>query len=372
MNADAPRYVFIYYSGANTDLVRKFTADLTMRGVEFWIDKNGLQPGMPNWESGVRNALEKCSALLYIVTPESRDSRAVKGELAIAEMQQRRIVPVWLAGDQWANTAQIDYISMQYIDARGAAVYLPALDKIVETLDLTSAAMVARTAINSIKPPARNPDFEPRNPFKGLKAFDEADQNDFFGREDLINDLLADVAAMKETRFLALVGASGSGKSSVIRAGLLPRLRLAHPNWVFLPPMLPGATPLKELMASLFTALGARGIAPDTILDSLQKPNAQALDLYARALVPNTSANAVLVVDQFEELFIQTAKEERRQFISLLTLAASEARGSLIVIVTLRADFYDRPLNYEMLARLIEKHTRAVTPLTLADLKDAS
>ena len=92
---------------------------------------------------------------------------------------------------------------------------------------------------------------EAANPYKGLRAFEEADAADFFGREALTERL---VERLRETRFLAVVGPSGSGKSSVVRAGLVPALRRGalpgSESWPIVE-MFPGAYPLEELEAAL-------------------------------------------------------------------------------------------------------------------------
>jgi hypothetical protein len=96
---------------------------------------------------------------------------------------------------------------------------------------------------------------EERNPYKGLRAFTEADALDFFGREQLTRRLIARLGETGPgSRFLAVVGPSGGGKSSVVRAGLVPAIRhgaLGGPEDPFIAEMFPGAHPLDELEASL-------------------------------------------------------------------------------------------------------------------------
>ena len=98
------------------------------------------------------------------------------------------------------------------------------------------------------------------NPYKGLRAFKEADADDFFGREELTGQLLARLAEPgKGNRFLAVVGPSGSGKSSVVKAGLIPALRAGalpgSEKW-FILEMIPGAHPLEELEVALLRVSG--------------------------------------------------------------------------------------------------------------------
>ncbi len=368
------RPVFVSYASANREVVYPLTNDLVARGVQFWIDKDGLKPGMPDWERGIRDALRQCSVLLYMVSPESLESRAVRGELAIAEMLGIPVLAIWIKGDRWPDSAKIEYISAQRIDARPAN-YAAALALIVESIDREQSKSGTIGNTVAVSPPVSKLDpvspftFTPRNPYKGLKAFDESDKGDFFGRSELTAELVSDVNGMTDTRFLAVIGPSGSGKSSVVRAGLIPKLREPNPEWVFLPPMTPGASPLKALTSTVSKQSSKSNTA---IREDLDARAGDGLDMLARNIVNTANGRVVLFIDQFEELFTQTASEpERQQFINLLTTAATERNGVLIVILTMRADFYDRPLNYESLAKLIEGHQRTIPPLSLIDLKDA-
>ena len=101
-------------------------------------------------------------------------------------------------------------------------------------------------------------EFEPRNPYKGLRAFGTKDARDFFGREALTSELL-ETLQERASGFLAVVGPSGSGKSSVVMAGLLPRLQrgalTGSESWVYLKPITPGAHPLEALMLALSDVL---------------------------------------------------------------------------------------------------------------------
>jgi hypothetical protein len=85
-----------------------------------------------------------------------------------------------------------------------------------------------------------------------------------------------------------------------------------------------------------------------------------------------TSNYVVLYIDQFEELFTLTEDEgERQQFISIISNAVLESRGKLIVILSMRADFYGHPLNYPSLGKLIKDHNEAILPMTIPELRDA-
>ncbi len=106
------------------------------------------------------------------------------------------------------------------------------------------------------------------------------------------------------------------------------------------------------------------------IREDLEDDSARGLHLLATSLAKRRGTRVVLLIDQFEELFTQTtSEEERRCFIDLLLTAITEPRGPLIVILTLRADFYDRPIQYPELAQFIQNHHQLVLPMDLTDLR---
>jgi WD40 repeat protein/DNA-binding SARP family transcriptional activator len=215
------------------------------------------------------------------------------------------------------------------------------------------------------------PQADQRNPYKGLRAFTESDAGDFFGRGELTRRLVARLAELGPGfRFLAVVGPSGSGKSSVVRAGLVPAIRegaLGDGNDAFVAEMLPGAHPMDELEAALLRI----AVRPVSRLHDRLESSSRGL-LEAADLVAPSGAEVVLVVDQFEEAFTQTASEwERELFLESLRVAAADPESRLRVIVTLRADFYDRPLIYPRFGELFAERTEAVPPLTPDELEQA-
>ncbi|MEP7019294.1 MAG: BTAD domain-containing putative transcriptional regulator [Pseudonocardiales bacterium] len=220
------------------------------------------------------------------------------------------------------------------------------------------------SAIEPIRP-------DVRNPYKGLRAFTEGDARDFFGRGELIARLIGRLHEVGAgSRFLAVIGASGSGKSSVVRAGLVPAIRrgaLGEPERYFVTEMCPGPHPIEELEAALLrVAVRSAARVRDT-LDAGSRGLIQATDLVA----PD-QAELVLVVDQFEEVFTLCANEpEREQFLECLRVAAVDPESRVRVVVTLRADFYDRPLRYPRFGELLAARTEAVPPLTPDELEQA-
>ena len=246
---------------------------------------------------------------------------------------------------------------------------------VIERLGVGEGAPGARAlaeALGSLPSSTSAPGATPtRNPYKGLRPFAESDQSDFFGRTPLVERI---VGRLNQTgtgsRFLAIVGPSGSGKSSVVRAGVVPSIRrgaLAAGDGLVVAEMFPGALPLEELEAAL-VRVASRSIS--RLRDRLESGSRGLLEAAEEALPADTEA--VLLVDQFEELFTLTRDErERELFLESLRVAAVDPTSRLRVIVTLRADFFDRPLAYPRFGELLGLRTEAVPPLTPDELERA-
>lgn len=161
-------------------------------------------------------------------------------------------------------------------------------------------------------------------PYKGLAVFEAEDAQWFFGRERLIAEL---TVRLSEHPFLAVVGPSGSGKSSVLRAGLLPGVSM----WTALV-LTPGAHPLEELAAQLGAACGVPGGA---FLDDWRADTGRVRLAVRQVLAKEPEgARLLLLVDQFEEIFTRCSDEaERRGFIHALTGLASDAGSGASVVL---------------------------------------
>jgi WD40 repeat protein/serine/threonine protein kinase/DNA-binding SARP family transcriptional activator len=261
----------------------------------------------------------------------------------------------------------------------------PAVDEIIEQAtakqpgdrfeDCPAVARALRRALLAHVPlpvlPAEEQ--EPlHNPYKGLEPYQEADAAAFFGREALVQRLLD---RMNETdegrRFLAVVGPSGSGKSSVIQAGLLPALRAGgvtgSENWYVIQ-LVPGARPLAEL------ALALLGVASRDLpeLDDCLRRDVRTLATVANTLLPDDTSELLLIVDQLEAIYTgSTGATERGMFLQQLYNAAIEPHSRLRVLMVLRADFYDRPLAEPGLSQLMGRRTETVCPLTADEVARA-
>ena len=218
------------------------------------------------------------------------------------------------------------------------------------------------------QPAARADD---RPPYRGLETFDEEHADVFFGREGDVQRLLE---KLKASRFLAVLGPSGSGKSSLVRAGLVPALRRGavpgSETWQICL-LRPGARPLTALAAQL--AHVVPGGAMQRTLDGLAADE-RTLHLAVALTLADTapSARVVLVVDQLEEAFTLARDEtERERFLANLVYAASVPDGQAVVVTTMRADFYPRLAAYPEAAQLTAAHQALVAPLDEEGLRQA-
>jgi formylglycine-generating enzyme required for sulfatase activity/type II secretory pathway predicted ATPase ExeA len=353
--------LFISYSRKDIEFVKNLRKDLADHRFGVWIDHEALIPGTRNWEEAILSAIKACDVVLWIATPASKASDYVDWELAIAAAEKKTVYPVWADGDDWLRCVPAGKHKIQYADLRGSR-YTTGLGDLLKALagdhPAAAALSVPKEAVPTL-PVGK----DPRNPYKGLNAFTERDAGDFFGRSALIEALQRRVEACLSSgeRFLAVLGPSGAGKSSVVMAGLLPRLGA---EWRILPRVVPDEHPLENLADALHSALGGSLAALEQDLNSGAK--------YLSRLARSMGKQVLLYIDQFEEVFTRTKDEDERQrFIDLLTYAASDPDGSLFIVLSMRADFYDRPMHYGALGALIARNQVTVLPMSISELYEA-
>ncbi|MBK8434329.1 MAG: ATP-binding protein, partial [Chloroflexi bacterium] len=213
-----------------------------------------------------------------------------------------------------------------------------------------------------------------RIPYLGLSAFQESDAEFFFGRENLVNDLLG---RLQQSHFITIAGPSGSGKSSVARAGLfhaLRRGRLPKSDQWLLATMLPGNHPLESLAVAIERLTKVAGSADSLRHKGLENPHAlhQQVEIL---LTDDPSQRLVLLVDQFEEVFTQTKNEaEQAAFIQLLTHSAHSTQtggNRLTILLSLRSDFISHCARYPALRELLNQQFMLVGGMEAHDLAKA-
>jgi WD40 repeat protein/DNA-binding SARP family transcriptional activator len=216
-------------------------------------------------------------------------------------------------------------------------------------------------------------------PYRGLAAFREEDAPFFFGREAFSAQLLE--AVQHRSLVAVIVGSSGSGKSSSVFAGLLPRLR-AEADWLIVDAR-PGSYPFRAVAGALTTALEPdlteteRLIETQKLATALQQGD---LDLYhvaMRALeVHSYARRLLLVIDQFEELYTLCPEPERQRSFLEALLAAVQAgsgqrRSPLVLLLTLRADFMGQALAHRPFADALQDGSLLLSPMNREELRAA-
>jgi WD40 repeat protein len=214
-------------------------------------------------------------------------------------------------------------------------------------------------------------------PYKGLDYFDEADADLFVGREKLTEKLAERVLALVSkdkagnSRFFAIVGASGSGKSSIVRAGLVPALRWnkTSANWPIYV-LTPSVHPLESLANVM--AREPSLVTTATLMDNLAR-EPRTLGMHCRRVLKTTGGSyLLLVIDQFEELFaLCQSEEERSAFIANLIGASNDDGGGAVVVITLRADFYSYCAKYMQLREVMATNQEYIGAMSDEEMQRA-
>jgi WD40 repeat protein/energy-coupling factor transporter ATP-binding protein EcfA2 len=250
------------------------------------------------------------------------------------------------AGDNKVAVGNITSVSGE-VNVAGGDIYKGY------TADQVSVLVTQITTTFQPKP------FDGRCPYKGLDVFDEEDAQLFFGREKLVDDL---VGRVKHSRTVFVTGPSGSGKSSLVRAGLLHALKQgalkdanAHSERWLYATMKPGRDPIGEL-----ARVAARLAGSTNAEDEIRAKAMEDATIFARwceiTLKDGRDKRVVLFIDQFEEVFTQISKDvERIAFLNLLTYAATVENGRVIVLFSMRSDFVPNCAAYPQLNALLNR-----------------
>lgn len=217
----------------------------------------------------------------------------------------------------------------------------------------------------------------PKVPYPGLRAFESTEARIFFGRDQHVNEVLDRLAA---SNLVAVVGSSGCGKSSLVRAGVVPALRAgryyqAGTTWR-IAQMLPGNSPIWNLASALFAAVhGEANTDPKKVLNlsGLLRGDNAFQNFAEWANLPNNT-NMLILVDQFEELFNQPNKVKQAEagdFISLILTVFAENLKNLFVILTMRTDHLGECAQYPGLAEAINETIYLTPRMTRNEVQDA-
>ncbi len=215
----------------------------------------------------------------------------------------------------------------------------------------------------------------PKCPYRGLLYFDEEHADLFFGRESFTQELLKTV---QRKPLVAVFGSSGSGKSSVVFAGLFPRLR-KDSSWLILD-MRPGDQPFDALSASLIHSLEpnltvSKQIEETTALTKVLREQDRSLSKVITQIKERkpTCKRILVYIDQFEELYTHVADDkERNQFINTLLDASNDQNDHLTILLTLRADFLGKALTNRSLADALQNADLKLGPMNREELRQVT
>ncbi|GGI21019.1 hypothetical protein GCM10010987_12280 [Bradyrhizobium guangdongense] len=309
----------------------------------------GIAPGA-DWEKTLYREVEQSQAVIIIQTPNWLASK-----WCFAEFTQARALgkAIFLVIETPTGDAQIspDIQALNLLSDREGG-----LERLSREL-----VRIALDAQGGFKWDANRP------PFPGLLAFQEEDAAIYFGRDDDIRRLIERLDARRAqggAKLIALLGSSGSGKSSLLRAGVVPRLKRAGRNWIVTPPMRPRLHPVDELAVAL---AGASGADWRKLKDDLLGPDAaRSLADFANDLRVKggaSEAQILIPIDQAEELFGVADPDEARRFLEILSQALSESLP-FMAIAAVRSDYLGRLQSAAQLTARFEEFSLGPMPLT--------
>jgi energy-coupling factor transporter ATP-binding protein EcfA2 len=218
------------------------------------------------------------------------------------------------------------------------------------------------------------------NPFPGLRPFTPDESDLFFGREGQSSEVLN---KLLKNRFVTVIGASGSGKSSLIYCGVLPKIQKVKTNekttWKIVA-FRPGNDPLTNLTEALFEKKSSaeKGALSKSDISETLRSNTDGLTVVISKILTSADDKMLLVIDQFEELFrykrIGTGgvpDENSAGFINLIVNAVGQSSGSIYIIVTMRSDFIGECAHFQGFTQLINDSNYLVPHMSRSDYKEA-
>jgi WD40 repeat protein len=325
--------IFVSHSSLDNDISAEIMVWLRSNGFDqtfLDIDKHaGIQPGT-NWERTLYQQIDSAHAVILVLTPHWLESKWCFAEFTQARALGKSIFPVIVApGGERFIAPDIQQLDLRS-DRQGGLAQLAR--------ELTQIALDAQGGFAWD---------QRRPPYPGLLSFQAEDAAIYFGRDDDVRRLIERLNARRvqgPPKLIALLGASGSGKSSLVRAGVLPRLQRDRRNWIVLPPFRPRNDPVGEFARAAAEALGK----PDewrAWRDRFASSDpGQALAELTEALqtaAGSREAWLLLSIDQAEELFTVTPPEEAQSFLRIVKAAADE-RSMFIGLITLRSDYLEQ------------------------------
>jgi WD40 repeat protein len=358
--------LFVSHSSSDQAATKQVVERLNGEGfVALFLDFHSVH-GIPAggvWESELYAQLRKADGVIFLASAASVETQWCFAEISLARSLHKPVFPLRLEAG-----VRLDLLDdVQWIDLSEG-----------ETAFVKLWAGLRRAGLDPTNSFAWDP---ARSPYPGLESFTGDDAAVFFGRDDEIArlvELLQPTLQRGAGRFVAVVGPSGSGKSSLVRAGLLPRLERLDSRWVVLPALVPDQHPTRNLAHCLAAAFAGRGEPRplEEITAALGRGGAGLVELavelgqLAGATVHGGPAsgrvNVLVVIDQAEELLTRTGVSEQQAFLGLLRNALG-AGSPVWAVATVRSEFLSTAPERAGLAEVIDDPL-VIEPLSRARL----
>jgi hypothetical protein len=362
--ANATYDVFVSYSRADGPHAAEIDSLLRAKGLKTFFDRRNLPPGLP-WVRGLEQAIAAAKAVIVLIGPRGLgNTQQYERDLALIRQtadQAFPVVPVLLP--ETTSDPPFDFLRvLTWIDFSRVAKVSDAPDMLEQLL----------TAVHG-KQPFAGAVRELICPYRGLDSFREEDSAFFFGRgnsDDPKSPIGELVNKVREHPFVMVVGRSGSGKSSLVYAGLMPALRRERDRFWNVVTLRPGPAPLRALAAAFNPRAAGQGTAEyaakiSAEADRLRTGDSELLSHMIREdldRIEGKPSRLLLYIDQWEELYAQAPSgsdeegvarhtADANRFIDLLLNGARS--GPVTVVATVRADFYDPLIGHQGVQALL-------------------
>ena len=348
--------LFLSHAGIDTEAARNLKRRLETVGIRVWLDKDDLLPGAEGWQNQIETTIQEHATAFAVYVGSGGVVNWVESEVRLALSRvvsaTHRVFPfIPILSAQAEGSPALPGFARQFQAVRDVENQADEFTKLVDAVRGYSDTRRQEAAV-----------------FFGLEPIDEAHSHLFFGRERETEDL---IRLLRELRLVMVTGDSGSGKSSLVHAGLLPRWRggalsQAGGKWPLdeiwhVIKLRPKADPRRALGEAVVRAaqlLGRSAVDQSTFMNC-----AQSADPYQRRFglqcgLDPEHTRTLIVVDQFEELVTVTPVEERQKFVDLLLDLANPADDAFTVVLTMRHDYYNLCSKFPLLADRLEANQR--------------
>ena len=388
-------YLFISHSSKNNFHAIAIQDWLVTQGWdELFLDldpERGIVAGQ-RWEKALHDAASRCDAVLFLVSQDWLDSEWCRKEFRLAHRLNKRIIGLLIEDididtlpDELTSTWQLINLATGNDHQLIAAVHPDTGEE--------QHVHYSKTGLTRLKTGLVKAGLDPmfyqwppendlkRSPYRGMLPLEAEDAGIFFGREAPTNELLAKLRGLRADpppRFMVVLGASGSGKSSFLRAGVLPRLSRDERNFATLPIIRPEQSVLwgdNGLLSCLDKSCNTYRLGinkgdiqesiksnPDEIIKLLIKISENAKPPRLAGETNTTAPTLIMTIDQGEELFHSEGSEQSQAFLNLLQQLVTHKQLPLIILFTIRSDSYERLQTHQSLEG-ISQQTFSLAPM---------